>query len=106
MLDHAVRIDAQPRLSLRGRLEVGPDVHTGRIEPHEERLAVAHGAVDEFRRGLEKLLVDRLHALLGERAGVLAFLLAPGAEARIVARRIGGGGDAFENAARTELRPE
>ena len=40
----------------------------------EERLAVADGAVDEFRRGLEKLLVDRLHALLGERPGVLAFM--------------------------------
>ena len=70
---------------------MGPDVHAGRIEPHKERLAVADGAVDEFRRGLEELLVDRLHALLGERPGVLAFLLAPGAEARIVTRRVGGG---------------
>src|SRR5215211_7740647 len=57
-------------------------------------------------RGLEELLIDRLHALLGERPGVLALLLAPGAEALIVARRVGGGGDAFENAAWTELRAE
>ena len=85
---------------------MGPDVHAGRIEPHEERLAVADGAVDEFRRGLEKVLVDRLHALLGERPGVLAFLLAPGAEARVVTRRVGGGRDAFENATRAELRLE
>ena len=55
---------------------------------------------------LQELLVDRLHALLGERPGVLAFLLAPGAEARIVARRVGGGRDAFEDAARAELRLE
>src|SRR5258707_12469793 len=84
---------------------MGPDVHAGRVEPDEERLAVADGAVDEVRRGLEKLFVDRLHALLGERPGVLAFLLAPGTEAGIVARRVGCCRDALENAARTELRP-
>src|SRR4029453_13914796 len=82
---------------------MGPDVHAGGIEPDEERLAVADGAIDEVRRGLEKLLVDRLHALLGERPGVLASLLAPGAEAGIVARRVGGGRDTLQDAARTEL---
>src|SRR5262249_35575807 len=101
-----VRIDAKPGHSLGRGLEPGPDVHAGRIEPDEERLAVADRAVDELRRGLDKLFVDRLLALPGERAGVLAFLLAPRAEAGIVARRVGGGGDALEHAARTELRPE
>ena len=43
---------------------------------------------------------------LVERARVLAFLLAPGPEARILARRVGRGGDAFQDAARTELRLE
>src|SRR6516165_5663757 len=106
MLHHPVRIDAEPGLSLRRWLEMGPNVHAGRIEPDEERLAVADGAVDEFHRGLQELLVDCLHAFLGERASVVAFLLAPGAEAWIVARRVGGGRDALENAARTELRPK
>ena len=64
------------------------------------------GAVDELRRGLQELFVDRLHALFREWAGVLAFLLAPGAEARIVTRRVGGGGDTFEDTARAELRLE
>ena len=95
MLHHAVRIDAEPGLALRLRLEPGPDVHAARIEPDEERLLVAVGAVDEVDRGLEEFLVDRLHALLGERPGVLAFLLAPRAEARIVARRVGRGRDAL-----------
>ena len=40
MLHHAVGIDAEPGLSLRLRLEPGPDVHAGRIEPGEERLLV------------------------------------------------------------------
>jgi hypothetical protein len=103
VLHHAVGIDAEPGLALGRGLETGPDVHAGRIEPDEERLAVADGAIDEVGRGLQKLLVDRLHALLGERAGVLAFLLAPGAEARIIAGRVGCGRDAFEDATRAEL---
>src|SRR5262249_38312421 len=106
MLHHAVRIDAEPRLSLGRWLEVGPDVHAGRVEPHEEWLAVADSTVDEFRCGLQKFFVDRLHPLPGERAGVLAFLLAPGAEARIVTGRIDRSRDALEDAARTEPRPK
>ena len=106
MLDHPVRVDAKPGLALRLGLEPGPDVHAARIEPDEERLPVAVRPVDEVGRGLEELLVDRLHPLFRERPGVLAFLLAPGAEARIVARRDGRGRDAFHHAARTELRLE
>ena len=106
MLHHAVGIDAEPGLALRLRLEPRPDVHAARIEPDEERLLVPVRAVDEVDRGFEEFLVDRLHALLGERSGVLAFLLAPGAEARIVARRVGRGRNAFHDAARTELRLE
>ena len=68
VLDHAVGIDAEPGLALRLGLEAGPDVHAGRIEPDEERLLVLVRAVDEVERGVEELLVDRLHALLG-RAG-------------------------------------
>ena len=62
-------------------------------------------AVDEVERGAEKLLVDRLHALLGERPGVLALLLAPGAEARVLAGRLRIGRDAFHHAARAEIAP-
>ncbi len=38
VLDHAVRIDAQPGHALRLGLEVREDVHPGRVEPDEERL--------------------------------------------------------------------
>ena len=95
MLHHAVGIDAEPGLALGRGLEAGPDVHAGRIEPDEERLLVPVCAVDEVERGLEEFLVDRLHALLGERPGILAFLLAPWAEARVVTGRVGGGREAL-----------
>jgi hypothetical protein len=106
MLHHAVGIDAEPGLALGLRLEAGPDVHAGRIEPDEERLLIPVCAVDEVERGLEEFLVDRLHAFFGQRAGVLTFLLAPGSEAGIVARRVGGGRHALHDAAGTELSPE
>ena len=106
VLHHAVGIDAEAGLALGLGLEPRPDVHAGRIEPNEEGLLVSVRAVDEVDRGGEELLVDGLHALLGERPGILAFLLAPRAEARIVAQRVGGGGHALQDAARTELRSE
>src|SRR5258705_7289813 len=39
MLDHAVRGSSQPRLAHRLRLQVGVNVHTGRVEPNEPGLA-------------------------------------------------------------------
>src|SRR6516225_9428203 len=106
MLDHAVRIDPEPGLAPGFRLEMGPDVHPGRVEPDKEWLLVPDGAVDEVVRGADELRIDYFHALTGKRSGVLAFLLAPGAEARIVAWRVGGGGDTFEHPARPEIHPE
>src|SRR5262249_40354274 len=76
------------------------------VEPDEEGLLVLDGAIDEIRRRRQELLVDRLHALLGERAGIDASLLAPGAEARVVAWRVGLRRHAFQHAARAELGGE
>ena len=81
-------------------------MHAARIEPDEKRLLVAICAIDEVRRSGKEFLVDRLHALLGERSGVFALLFAPGAETGIVAGRVGGDCDALHHAARTELRLE
>jgi hypothetical protein len=71
VLDHAVGIDAETGLALRLGLEVRPDVHARGVPPHEERLAVLVRLIDEPEGPGRDLLVDRLHALLGERAGVL-----------------------------------
>ena len=78
-------------------------MHARRVEPAEERLArrlLPLHEVDGRGRGL---VVDRLHALLGERAGVLDGLLADLAEARIDRRVVAVGRLAPEHAARPEL---
>ena len=69
----------------------------------EERLAgrlLPLHVVDRRGRGL---VVDRLHALLGQRAGVLDGLLADLAEARIDGRIVAVGRLAAQHAARAEL---
>jgi hypothetical protein len=106
MLHHAVGIDSETRLAIRLWFEACPDVHTARIEPSKERLLVPVGAVDEVERRVKKLLVHRFHALLVERAGVLAVLLAPFAEAGIFPRGLRRGRHASEHPAGTELEFE
>src|SRR5438874_4872611 len=106
MLDHAVRVEAETGLSLGLRLEAGPDVHPARVEPREERLLLLVRAVDEVERRLQKLLVHRLHALFGERAGDFAVLLAPFAKPRILPVRFGYGCGASEDAPRTNAQSE
>ncbi len=46
------------------------DVHAGRVDPDEEGLAGGVGVADEGDRLLKHLVVDGLHALAGQRAGV------------------------------------
>ena len=83
--------------------DVGAQVHAGRVEPAEERLARRVLPLHEVDRRGGGLVVDRLHALLGERAGVLDGLLADLAEARIDRGVVAVGRLALEHAARAEL---
>jgi len=92
-------LTTKPGLSLRFGLEACPDVYASRIEPGEERLLVSIRAVDEVKRSVEKLLVRGLRALLGERAGIVAAVLAPLAETRIFAGRPNYGRCASQHAA-------
>ena len=59
-----------PRLPELLGLRVRPEVHVRRVEPDEEGLAGVLGAHHEVDRLLEALVVDRLHALLGQRTRV------------------------------------
>ena len=71
VLDHAVRIEADAGHAVGLRLQVGPDVHPGVLNQTKNGLFCLDRLVDERRGVAEDLLVDRLHALPGERAGVL-----------------------------------
>ena len=71
VLDHAVGVEAQPGLAPVLLLHVREVVHPGGVEPAEERLARFLGPAEEVGRRREDFLVDRLHPLLGQRAGVL-----------------------------------
>ena len=51
--------------------DVRSQVHAGRVEPAEERLARGLLPLHEVDGGGRCLVVDGLHALLGERTGIL-----------------------------------
>ena len=102
VVDHRVVVGRLPAPGLTDalRLRVGAEVHVGGVDPHEERRAVGVLATDEVDRRLGDLVVDGLHALLGQRPGVLdplrAVLVRPrvqdaaGAEALAELREVGG----------------
>ena len=84
------------------RREMGDDVHAGRVEPDEERLAVLVGLVDEVEGKVADLVIHGFHALGIERAGILDLLLADLAPARHVRRVILVGRPAMNHVARTD----
>ena len=71
MLDHAVGKDAIAGHALGFGLEVGPDVHAGRVPPQEERLLLSDRALHEIDGAGQGLLVYRLHTLARQWARVL-----------------------------------
>ena len=82
---------------------MGTQMHARRVEPAEERLAgglLPLHVVDGRGRGL---VVDRFHALLGQRTGILDGLLADLAEAGIDGWIVAVGRLASQHAARAEL---
>src|SRR6185436_20070615 len=78
VLNHAVGIDAETGLALTLRLEPRPDVHAGSVPPQEKRLVGLLCVGHEPQGFPGELLIDRFHALLGERAGALDSLRAVG----------------------------
>ena len=84
------------------RREVRDDVHARRVEPHEERLAVLLGLVHEVDGEVANLVVDGLHPLGIERAGVFDPLLADLAPARHLGRVVRVGGPAVDHVARAD----
>ena len=105
VLDHAVDVLAVAVLVSAAMLgaDVRAQVHARRVVPDKERLVPGVLPLHEVDGRGRGLVVDRLHALLGERAGVLDGLLADLAEARIDGGVVLVGGLGLEHAARPEL---
>ena len=108
VVDHRVVIRRLPSAGLAEalRLGVGAQVHVGGVDPAEERLAGFVLALDEVLGGSDELVVAGLHALLGQRAGVLDLLLAHPAPARLLGRIVLVGRPAVQDAARAESLAE
>ena len=70
-------------------LHMGPEVHVSEVHPNEGGSAGQVLPSDEVRGAGGHVIVDGFHPLLGQRAGVLAHLLADFAEARIHRRVVG-----------------
>ena len=88
------------------RPHVRARVHPRRVEPAEERRAGRDLPLDVVDRRVRGLVVDRLHAFSGERAGVLDRLPADPAPARILGRVVDVGRLGAQHAARAELLPK
>ena len=77
-------------------------VHVRHVHPDEERLAGRVLPLDEVLRRRRRLVVDRLHALLRERAGILDPLLADASPARLLGGVVLVGRPRVDHAARPE----
>ncbi len=106
MLDHAVSVFVVRHAALPAhrRAHMRVQMHARRVHPHEERFPLLHLPLDESDRRTCGLVVDRLHAPFGERAGVFDFLFANFPKARVDGLIVGVGGRAFQYAARAEPR--
>ena len=78
VVDHHVVVFGLPTPGLTDalRLHVGAKVHVGGIDPDEERLAGLMLALNQVNCRGDKFIVNGLHALLGQRAGIFDFLRA------------------------------
>ena len=74
-------------------------VHAGRVEPAKERTVGLRLTLDKVDGSARSLIVNRLHAFLGQRAGVFNGLFADAPEARIDGWIVTVGGSALEHAA-------
>src|SRR6516225_2316268 len=82
------------------------DMHSGRVEPEEERLVVLSCLVEEFERVRQYFVVNCLHALGAEFTGVLYLLLSDLAPTRLDRGIIHIGGPAMHHVARANCSLE
>src|SRR5262245_36854371 len=78
----------------------------GGVHPDEEGFGGGMLAGDEILARSDRLVVDRLHPLLGQRTGILDPLLADPARSGLVGRVVGVGRPGVDDAARAESLAE
>src|SRR5262249_54779001 len=85
MVHHGVVVWTLPasRLADAFRLGMRSEVHMGRVYPNEERLVGGLLPLDKVHGSVGDVIIDTHHSGLGQRAGILAHLLADFSEARI-----------------------
>ena len=96
VVDHRVGVGPKPAPGLTQalRLGMGAEMHMREVHPDEHGLARLRLLLDEVGRAIGDVIVDRLHPLLGQWAGVLDGLRAIGV------------GEAVDHAARAEILAE
>src|SRR5215475_12142744 len=104
VIDHHIVVFAlpAPRLASALRLYMRTEMHVGEIDPQEERLASLSLPPDEVHGAVSDVVVDRFHALRGQRTGVADRLLADPAKARVDRRVFSVGGLAVQDPAWTK----
>src|SRR6516164_6493641 len=108
MVDHGVVVWAlpAPRLTEALWFGVGAEVHVREVHPDKNWLARFVLPLDEVDSPVSDVIVDGYHPALGQRACVLADLLADLAEARVNSRVVLVRGFAVHDAPRSELSAE
>jgi len=108
VIDHDVMIYVLPAASLtdtRG-LRMRAEMHVSEVYPAEKRFAGLGLLIDEGCGTIRDVVVNRLHALPGERSGILDLLLSNAAEARVGGRVVHVARKAVNDAARTKAFAE
>ena len=78
VLHHPIGIQTVAGTPLPLGCEARPHVHSGSVQPHEKRLVVVVGVVDEFQCCVRKFFVCGLHPLARERPGILNLAICIG----------------------------
>ena len=108
MVDHRVVVGRLPAAGLTEALRLGvrAKMHVCHVHPDEEGSARLVLALDEIRARPRGLVVDRFHALLGQRPGVLDALLARGPVPVVHLARIFLGGPGMDDAPGKQRRAQ
>ena len=70
MLHHAIGVDTETGFAFGLRFQMRENMHPSRVPPQEKRLVCILRTLHEIERLGSHFLVDRLHAFLGQRAGI------------------------------------